>query len=103
MDFRSPGHPGSPFDEVVLFEMPSEDEGQQLWVRLQDARLSWLHRCDDKLFIAAVLRAEPDDLAVLLREVEAWLVDCGLERVEFELDGRRYVVRGPCAAAGTAD
>jgi hypothetical protein len=94
----------SPFDEVVLFEMPSQEVAHELWLRLHGPRLAWLHRRDDTLYVAAVLRASPADLAVLLREVEAWLVDCGLQLVEFELDGRRYLLRGrPAAVAGTAE
>ena len=79
------------FDEVVLFEMTSADEADRLWLRLQEARLAWLHRRDDDtIFVAAVLRAERGDLAVLLREVEAWVADHRLGYVPFELDGRRY-------------
>ena len=104
MDLDWPDNPVSPLDEVVLFEVRSEDEAQRLWQRLQAERLSWLHRRGDGLFIAAVLRADPADLALLLREVEAWLVDCGLGEVQFELDGRRYSLQGPLAAmAGAAD
>jgi hypothetical protein len=84
----------SEFDEVVLFEMPNEDEAQQLWLRLQqDNRLVWLHQRDDDLFVAAVLRAEHDDLARLLRAVEAWVADGGLRYVPFDLDGQRYALR----------
>jgi hypothetical protein len=78
------------FDEVVLFEIPNADDAERLWLRLQDARLAWLHQREDTLFVAAVLRAERGDLAVLLREVEAWIDDRGLVYVPFELDGRRY-------------
>jgi hypothetical protein len=78
------------FDEVVLFEMPSEDKAERLWLRLQSARTAWVHRRDDTYFVAAALRPESADLARLLREVEAWLVDTGVPRVQFELDGRRY-------------
>lgn len=78
------------FDEVVLFEIPNADEADRLWLRLQEARLAWLHRRDDEIFVAAVVRAERGDLAVLLREVEAWVDDRRLAYVPFELDGRRY-------------
>jgi hypothetical protein len=82
------------FDEVVLFEIPSADDADRLWLRLQEARLAWLHRRDDAIFVAAVLRAERGDLAVLLREVEAWVVERHLAYVPFELDGRRYELQG---------
>jgi len=97
MDFETP------FDEVVLFEMPNEDEAHRLWLRLQPTRMAWLHRRDDELFIAAVLRAETGDLALLLRELEAWLVDRDVPQVRFELDGRTYSLRGRSpSVAGTA-
>jgi hypothetical protein len=86
-------HADSEFDEVVLFELPSTDEAQRLWLRLQGTRLAWLHRRDDSLFVAVALRAETGDLARLLREVEAWVADCGLPYVPFELDGRCYELR----------
>jgi hypothetical protein len=82
------------FDEVVLFEIPDADDAERLWLRLQEARLAWLHRREDALFVAAVLRAERGDLAVLLREVEAWIADRRLVYVPFELDGRRYELQG---------
>lgn len=79
------------FDEVVLFEIPNADDADRLWLRLQEARLAWLHRRDDDtIFVAAVLRPERGDLAVLLREVEAWVAERRLAYVPFELDGRRY-------------
>jgi len=97
MDFETP------FDEVVLFEMPNEDEAHRLWLRLQPNRMAWLHRRDDELFIAAVLRAESGDLALLLRELEAWLADRDVPQVRFELDGRTYSLRGRSpSVAGTA-
>jgi hypothetical protein len=83
----------SQFDEVVLFELPANDYAQRLWLRLQGTRLAWLHRRDDSLFVAVALRAEADDLARLLRDVETWVADCALAYVPFELDGRRYELR----------
>jgi hypothetical protein len=40
----------------------------------------------------AELGREPDDLAVLLREVEAWVEEESLAAIRFELDGRAYVL-----------
>jgi hypothetical protein len=82
----------SALDEVVLFELPITDYAQRLWLRLQETRLAWLHRQEetDTLFVAAALRPEAGDLAVLLREVENWVTECGLSYVPFELDARRY-------------
>jgi hypothetical protein len=89
------------FDEVVMFEMPSEADAERLWLRLQPARLAWLHHRDDTYCVAAVLRAESEDLALLLRELEAWVADRGVHQVRFELDGRTYSLRGRAAAVAS--
>jgi hypothetical protein len=89
--------PESDFDEEVLFDVPAE-HADSLWTRLQQTRLAWLHRTEDGLFVVAALRAESDDLARLLRDVEAWLVDVDLLYVRFQLDGREYAVVAPTEA-----
>jgi hypothetical protein len=50
-----------------------------------------------------VLRAEPADLGLLLRELEGWLAERDIPQLQFELDGRTYALRGrPSASvAGT--
>jgi hypothetical protein len=84
----------SPFDEIILFEMPSEDDAERLWLHLQPTRKAWLHQREDAHLVVVVLRAESADLALLLRELEAWLVDRELPQLQFELDGRTYSLRG---------
>jgi hypothetical protein len=99
VDFKFETH----FDEVVMFEMPSEAEAERLWLRLQPGRLAWLHRRDDETYcVAAVLRAETEDLALLLRELEAWVAESGVHQVRFELDGRTYSLRGRRASVAEA-
>lgn len=80
------------FDDVVLFEMSSEDTAEWLWLRLQHTRGAWLHEAEATFFVAAVLRDDPADLALLLREVEAWLTETALLQLSFELDGRSYLL-----------
>jgi hypothetical protein len=87
MDFASP------FDEIVLVEMPNEDEAERLWLHLQPTRKAWLHQREDIYLVVVVLRAEPDDLARLLRELEAWLTERDVSELQFELDGRSYALR----------
>ena len=89
--------PESDFDEEVLFDVPPE-HAESLWTRLQQTRLAWLHRTEDGLFVVAALRAEPDDLAQLLRDVQAWITDHDLLFVRFELDGREYALDSPAEA-----
>lgn len=94
----------APFDEIVLVELPSVEEAERLWLRLLPARMAWLHGLTDTRTVAVVLRAEVDDLARLLRELEAWLVERGLPRAQFELDGRTYSLRPrPALLAGSLD
>lgn len=83
----------APFDEIVVFELPDEAEAQRLWLRLLPARLAWVHRRGDGHCVSAVLRTEPGDLALLLRELEDWLDERDVAEVPFELDGRTYALR----------
>ena len=93
----------SPFDEIILFEMPGEDEAARLWLHLQHTRKAWLHQRDDTHLVVVVLRAEPADLDRLLRELEAWLTERDVPQLQFELDGRTYSLRGrPASVAGNA-
>jgi|SRR5690348_14862101 hypothetical protein len=84
----------SPFDEIILVEMPNEDEAERLWLHLQPTRKAWLHQREDLYLVVVVLRAEPSDLARLLRELEAWLTERDVNELQFELDGRSYALRG---------
>jgi hypothetical protein len=81
------------FDETVVFELPDEPEAQRLWLRLLPARLAWIHRRGEAHCVSAVVRAEPGDLALLLRETEDWLSERDAAEVTFELDGRTYSLR----------
>src|ERR1700751_560594 len=83
----------SELDEIVFFEMPTGDDAQQLWLRLHSARLAWLHRREDTLYVAVALRAERWDLALLLREVQSSVTDFVLSPILYELDGRCYEMR----------
>jgi hypothetical protein len=87
-------------DNVVLFDVPL-DSGL-LWDLLQEDRLVWMHVRDGETYVAAALRPEPEDLAVLLRSVEAWVVGRGLWRLWYELDGRSYVLRAQPELASAA-
>jgi hypothetical protein len=83
----------APLDEIVVFALPEEAEAQRLWLRLLPARLAWMHRRGEAHCVSAVLRAERDDLAQLLRELEEWLTERDVSELPFELDGRTYSLR----------
>jgi len=90
--------PESEFDEVVLFDVPAA-YADELCIRLTPTRLAWLHRTDDgDLFVVAALRVELDDLARLLRYVEAWVAGSDVPYLAFLLDGREYELRAPAEA-----
>lgn len=42
--------------------------------------------------VGVVLNPDADDLAMLLRAVQAWLGGVNLAAIRFELDGRTYVL-----------
>jgi hypothetical protein len=87
-------------DEVVFFELPRSDEAERLWLQLQPTRMAWLQMRGGCWYVAVVLRADPADLASLLREVEGWLADRDLTQLQFELDGRTYLLRGRAPRSG---
>jgi hypothetical protein len=93
----------TPFDEIILFEMPSEEEAARLWLHLQPTRKAWQYQRDDTHLVVVVLRAEAADLGRLLRQLEAWLAERDVPQLQFELDGRTYSLRGRAApVAGSA-
>jgi hypothetical protein len=79
--------------QSVEFELADHAAAQALARRLRPARLEWLESRDGLWLVTAELRPVPGDLAVLLREAEAWLDETGLADVAFRVDGRWYWLR----------
>jgi hypothetical protein len=78
---------------AVRFEIPGIAASARLVRRLArrwNVVLRAAHR--DLNVVVAELRGEPDDLAALLREVEAWVEEESLSAIRFELDDRAYVL-----------
>lgn len=86
-------------DDVVVFDIPGTREAECLCRFLAADRLSWTYQRDGTTLVAASLRAESDDLAALLRSVEAWAVERVLGGVIFEVDGRAYALESPSLVA----
>jgi hypothetical protein len=87
-------------DDVVLFDVAWEAD--DLCDRLRGDRLVWSILRDGRRFVATDLRRRPDDLAILLREVESWLAERGGRLLRFVVDGRTYTLRpmpSPASAA----
>jgi hypothetical protein len=80
-------------NEIVLFEVPARSGATQLLAELATSRLAWMERGDDVSVVGVLLNPDQDDLAHLLRSVEAWVEKRGLLEVRFEVDGRTYVLQ----------
>ena len=78
---------------TVRFEIPGIAASARL-VRRLARRWNVVLRAShsDLNVVVAELRGEPDDLAALLREVEAWVEEESLSAIRFELDDRAYVL-----------
>lgn len=81
--------------DAILFELPDWPDAANLCRRLRARRPASLEEDDGPWLVTASLRPEADDLATLLREVEAWLVERRLEELWFRLDGRSYLLQAP--------
>ena len=68
--------------------------------RLQERHLVWLEFADGAQWVCVAVGGE-DELAVVLRTVEAWVFARRLAGIRFLLDEREYVVRGERALAET--
>ena len=89
--------------DMLLFEMPDGAAADDLSARLRPRWTEWIHDGNGLLVVAVLLRPTPGDLAVLLREVEAWAGERGLSELWFHLDRRSYLIRVPeRASARTA-
>jgi hypothetical protein len=87
-------------DDVVLFDVAWEAD--DLCDRLRGDRLVWSILRDGRRFVATDLRRRPDDLAILLREVESWLAERGGRLLRFVVDGRTYTLRPMPSLASAA-
>jgi hypothetical protein len=83
---------------VVLFELPTKAAGERLLHHLGPSRWAWLEPGDGASVVRTLLYPEPDDLAVLLRAVQAWTERSWLAAIRSELDGRTYVLESRHAA-----
>ena len=87
-----------PISEPVHFELANFVTAVRLTRRLGRGRTVALLQDDDINIVSAEVQSGPDDLAALLREVEAWIEEESLCAIRFMVDGRIYVLE-----AGGAD
>jgi len=84
--------------DVVHFEIADLAAAVRLIRRLAPRWTVSLHERRDVNVVTARLRQRSADLAVLLRDLEAWVEEEALCAIRFEVDGREYVLH-----AGEAD
>jgi len=85
--------------EVALFEVFDLAAAARLAELLADRwEVAVSAEGREVMVVLVELWPEPDDIATLLRRVEAWVEEEGLCALRFELDGRAYVLE-----AGEAD
>ncbi len=78
-------------ENVIRFELPSIEHVTRLQWQLARTRIAWSAKCADAWFVQAEFR-RPEDLARLLRDVEAWVAARRLGAIRFHLDGRAYIL-----------
>ena len=78
--------------DQVHFEIADFVTAVRLTRRLGHDRMVALLQDDDLNIVTTELRSEPTDLAVLLRAVEAWIVEESLCAIRYLLDGQIYVL-----------
>jgi hypothetical protein len=83
---------------LVHFEIADLAGAVRLTRRLAPRWTVSLNERRDVNLVTARLRERPGDLAVLLRDLEAWVEEEALCAIRFEVDGREYVLQ-----AGEAD
>jgi hypothetical protein len=83
--------------EQVHFEILDFAAAARLMRRLSAERSAALI-FEEPYVVAAAIQSEPNDLATLLREVEAWVAEESLCAIRFMVDGRIYLLE-----AGEAD
>ena len=78
---------------AIHFEIADLAAAVRLTRRLAQSRVVSLRERGDINLVSATLRTEADDLALLMRTVEAWVEEESLCAIRFEVDGREYVLQ----------
>jgi hypothetical protein len=78
--------------DLVNFEIADLAAAVRLTRRLASRWTVSLQERRDVNLVAARLRDRSGDLAVLLRDVEAWVEEESICAIRYEVDGREYVI-----------
>lgn len=88
---------------VVRFEIPAFAGIDELCSYIRPRWGGSIKFQDDVWYVSARVRRSRNDLAQLLRKVEAYVAESGLQAIRYELDGRFYIMEAeplvPVAAA----
>jgi len=88
---------------VVRFEIPAYAGIDELCAYIRPRWGGSIKFQDDVWYVSARVRRTRNDLAQLLRKVEAYVAESGLQAIRYELDGRFYIMEAeallPVAAA----
>ena len=88
---------------VVRFEIPAYAGIDELCAYIRPRWGGSIKFQDDVWYVSARVRRTRNDLAQLLRKVETYVAESGLQAIRYELDGRFYIMEAeallPAAAA----
>ena len=87
---------------TVRFELPTYVDVDGFCVRIRARWPGSTKSEDDVWLVSARLRANKNDLALLLREVEAYVAESGLQAIRYHVDGRAYVLETLAQEAAAA-
>lgn len=77
---------------TVVFELPEHVSVDAFCSRIRDRWPGTTRGEDDAWIVSARLRRNRNDLALLLRQVEAYVAESGLQAIRYHVDGRAYVM-----------
>jgi hypothetical protein len=77
---------------VVRFEIPAYAGIDELCAYIRPRWGGSIKFQDDVWYVSARVRRTKNDLAQLLRKVETYVAESGLQAIRYELDGRFYIM-----------
>jgi hypothetical protein len=77
---------------VVRFELPAYADADALCARLRPRWPGTMRLQGDIWCVSARVGKSKNDLPALLRTVEAYVADVGLDAIRYQLDGRFYIL-----------
>lgn len=79
-------------DDLVFFELPACADTAGFYARIRPRWQGWTTGEDDVWLVTAEVADDDTDLALLLREVEAYVAATGLHAIRYWLDGRVHIM-----------